>query len=103
MEADLQRFYGVDYRDRWRLDDRGRPRLTLRRLCVLVEHLPPEAAVSRAAREHEPSWSLTDRLLADVWSALTGKRHPEMERALEPFRQRRDAERAELFRRKTGR
>lgn len=86
MEADLQRFYGVDYRDRWRDDEHGRPRLTLRRLAVLVTHLPPDSAVGRHERDGKAHWSLEAHLLDDVrttfaaaWSEKghTPKPHPE--------------------------
>lgn len=81
MEADLQRFYGVDYRDRWRPDEHGRPRLTLRRLHVLVAHLPPDSATAAVVGDGEPGWSRSDVLLTDLWSAWTGKEHPRIARA----------------------
>lgn len=40
MEADLQRYYSVDVRDRW---VKGPHRLTMRRLFTLLWHLPPES------------------------------------------------------------
>lgn len=71
MEADLQRFYGADYRDRWRGD------LTLRRLLVLIRHLPPESALSAELRGGEPHWTVGDHLLDDLRMAQTGsKKHP---------------------------
>ena len=39
IEADLQRHYRIDYRDRWR-DRGGESRLTYRRLLVLLDGLP---------------------------------------------------------------
>lgn len=66
MEADLQRFYGVDYRDRWRHDEHGRPRLTLRRLAVFVTHLPPDSAVGRHERDGKEHWSVEAHRLDDV-------------------------------------
>lgn len=68
VEADLQRYYRIDYRDRWR------GTLPLRRLLVLVDHLPDESAF-KSAREGRLPISVTDSLLMDVWSALTGKKH----------------------------
>lgn len=64
MEADLARFYGVDYRDRWRRDEDGRRRLTLRRLHVLVTHLPLES-VTVALVKGTP-WTRTEHLLDDL-------------------------------------
>lgn len=78
MEADLQRFYGVDYRDRWRHDEHGRRRLTLRRLGALVRHLPPDSAT--AVVTGSPGWTTTDYLIADVFHATAGKAHPERPR-----------------------
>lgn len=68
MEADLQRFYNIDYRRRFVGD------LTIRRLLVLVDQLPPESAF-KSAIEGRVQISHTDSLLMDVWSALTGKQH----------------------------
>lgn len=49
MEADLRQFFGVDYRDRWRHDDDGLPRLTLRQIAVYVFRRPvPGGAVEEA-------------------------------------------------------
>ena len=100
MEADLQAVYGVDYRDRWRRDPSGRVRLTLRRLSVLVKHLPAESAVGRTLHP-DPPWTRTHILLAHVWQASAGskKPHPMLEaaqrgsrkarRAVDPDRRRR--------------
>lgn len=68
MEADLQRFYRIDYRDRWRGD------LTLRRIWVLIHHLPGDSASARALGG--PGLDTTHVLLADVFAALVGKPHP---------------------------
>lgn len=58
VEADLQRYYGIDYRDRWRGD------LTLRRLLVLIRYLPRESAVQIAVNgEH---WSIEAHLIDDL-------------------------------------
>jgi hypothetical protein len=72
VEADLQRFYAVDYRDRWR---RGSG-LTLRRISVLVDHLPEDSALHLRLNEGEPVPSLTDVLLADIWQAVTRSKRP---------------------------
>lgn len=60
MEADLRRYYPGTVR----------AALTWRELAALVRHLPPEAAI------HGHGWSIAAMLLADVYSALTGERHP---------------------------
>lgn len=67
MEADLQRFYGIDYRDRWRPGSG----LTLRRIGALLRSLPPESALHRIARNEEPHWSVEAHLLDDLRMWLT--------------------------------
>lgn len=74
MESDLQRYFHVDYRDRWRFDDSGRRRLTLRRLSVLLRHLPPAASTVLATGGS--GWTLTDYLLADLFHATAHVPHP---------------------------
>jgi len=58
VEADLLRFYGVD------LLDYHRGRLTARRLRVLIQHLPRDAALVRAVHGEDAGWGLTEHLLA---------------------------------------
>jgi len=70
VEADLQRFYGVSLAEFWQGG------MSLRRLYVLVSSLPPGSAVWAIQNGLPPGWSLTDVLLADVYHALTGQRHP---------------------------
>lgn len=60
MEADLQRFYGIDLRDLWRGD------LTLRRVAVLLRHVPREAAIVDAIGQQWVTWTLADHLLDDI-------------------------------------
>jgi len=74
VEADLARFYQIDYSDRWRFDADGRRRLTLRRIGVLVRHLPVDSSTAMATGS--PGWTLTERLLADVFHATAGEPHP---------------------------
>jgi hypothetical protein len=50
IEADLQRYYGLDFTD---LFIPG-TRLTWRKLLVLIHHLPPESAVNTAVRNKLP-------------------------------------------------
>jgi hypothetical protein len=80
VEADLTRYYQVDIRDRWRYDEHDRPLLTLRRLSVLIRHLPDDSATA-VAINGEPGWTRGEVLLADLWSAFTGKEHPALGRA----------------------
>jgi hypothetical protein len=44
--------------------DYHRDRLSARRLRVLIQHLPADAALVRALRGESAEWSLTDHLLA---------------------------------------
>ena len=66
MEADLQAHYGIDYRDRWRGD------LTLRRLFVLISHLPPTSNVAAIPRGGRPHWSIEAHLLDNLRMVQTG-------------------------------
>ena len=70
LEADFQRFYQVDYRDRYRVGG-GCSRLTLRRLMVLVGSLPPESAYISAIEGRLPI-SEQSAAVGDVFHALTG-------------------------------
>lgn len=78
MEADLQRFYGIDYRDRWHPDRRRR--LTLRRICVLtLRHPPLDGNVARVINGGHTPWQLEHHLLDDirlvVEAVMTDKKH----------------------------
>ncbi len=65
MEADLQQFYGIDYRDRWHPDPRQR--LTLRRLCMLIlRHPPLDGWVVRKIRDGRSFWHLANHQLDDL-------------------------------------
>lgn len=70
MEADLQRHYGVRLADYWRGE------LSLRRLSVLVFHLPSDSATQRRYAPVPAEWDVHAFLLADLWHAWTGKPHP---------------------------
>ncbi len=70
MEADLQRFHGVDLGDLWRGG------LSVRRLSVLLAHLPPGSAVWAIENDLPYGWTLTDVLLTDLFHAFTGQPHP---------------------------
>lgn len=71
VEADLQRYYRADLRDLCRPQG-GASGLTWRRLASLIEWLPADAAVRRAAGG---GWLLTDYLLADVFDSLQVANH----------------------------
>lgn len=75
MEADLQRFYGIDYRDRWRGS------LPLRRIWVLIKHLPRESAIADLQRDGQLDWSIEAHLLDDIRITLAdGKSKPHPQR-----------------------
>lgn len=79
IEADLQRYYNLH------LGLFGTRRLTLRRMIVLLKHLPPDSALVRGIRDDamndtagdDPTemmvpgdWALTDQLLGSIFDAL---------------------------------
>jgi hypothetical protein len=68
IEADLQRTYGVDLVDLWR------GTLTLRRVRVLLEGLPPDSSTAYAVAEADngplAGWRLTDVLLGRLTDEL---------------------------------
>ena len=68
LEADLRRFYGVDYRDP--------AACTLRQVWVMLRRLPPESATLVARNGGELPWSRTDIIAARSWEMWTRKRYP---------------------------
>lgn len=62
MEADLQRYYQIDLVDFWR------GTLSFRKLSVLVRKLPDEAQTTRKLTGNRRGFTLTDHLLADLWT-----------------------------------
>ena len=74
VEADLQRYYNIDYSDRWRFDSDGQRKLTLRRISVFIRYLPPDSAIAIATGGS--GWLLSDYLLAHIFQATTGQPHP---------------------------
>lgn len=67
---------GVDYRDRWRFDEQGRRRLTLRQIYVRLSYTAPDSPLGIAqAGGHRP-FNGTELLLMDVYEALARTRHP---------------------------
>ena len=65
VEADLLRYYQVDYLDRWRGG------LSLRRLRNLLFNLPPDSATSTALRGGTAWWPVEAHLIDDLRIALT--------------------------------
>lgn len=67
---------GIDYRDRWRLDELGRRRLTLRQIHVRLSHASPQSPLGIAQNGNKRPHSGTELLLMDLFEALTRTRHP---------------------------
>ena len=72
VESDLDRFWSLDYRDRWRFDDDGRRRLTLRQIHTRLQNLPAESSLALALGRR----SGAELLLMDVFKVLAGREHP---------------------------
>lgn len=68
LEADLRRFYRIDYRD---------PTVcTLRQVWVMIRRLPPESATMVARNGGDMPWSRGDVINARNWELWTRKRYP---------------------------
>lgn len=72
VESDLNRFWQLDYRDRWRFDEHGRRRLTLRQIHTRISHLPADSALAVAMGRRSP----VELLLMDIYEPLAGRAHP---------------------------
>lgn len=72
VESDLNRFWQLDYRDRWRFTD-GRRRLTLRQINARISHLPADSALAVKMKRRSP----TELLLMDLYELAAGRAHPE--------------------------
>jgi len=68
IEADLQRFYGVRLTDLWT------GQLSLRRLRVLLDHLPLDSATAYAVKQPLAGWNLGNALLGRVLDELASYR-----------------------------
>lgn len=90
VEAHLSQVHGIDLRDLWRTDEAGRPRLTLRQVAVRLRWLPPDSPMVLAFGTTDDRWGIGDYLLADLWSAQTGKPHPARPKPAEKRRRRRN-------------
>lgn len=66
----MQRFYNID------LSKFYSGELSLRRLSVLVAHLPVGSAIWSDQNGVPYGWTLNDLLTADLYQALTGTPHP---------------------------
>lgn len=77
MEVDFQRFYHLDYRDFYR-EDGGASRLTLRRMLLLAEHLPPESLFHSVVQDRPPVSEISS-VLMDIWSSINDQKHPRWE------------------------
>ena len=69
LEADFQRFYGIDLAGLWR------GTITVRNVGVLALHLPPEAAVNRTGPD-DSVWSTETQILvtlADMFMTFVTK------------------------------
>lgn len=76
VERDLSRYHHRRYSDRWRVDERGVPLLTLREIWVLVcQDPPPDSAVAAHFNKGVPRWGVREYLLGDIYGALTGHPH----------------------------
>lgn len=71
VESDLSRFWGIDYRDRWRFDG-GRRLLTLRQIHARISHLPADSALAVMLGRRSP----TELLLMDLYEPMAGRVHP---------------------------
>lgn len=72
VESDLNRFWNLDYRDRFRFDKRGRRRLTLRQIHARLSHLPADSALAVSMNRRSP----VELLLMDIYEPLAGRVHP---------------------------
>lgn len=72
VESDLSRFWGIDYRDRWRFDSSGGRLLTLRQIFARISHLPADSALAIEMGRRSPS----ELLLMDLYEPLAGRVHP---------------------------
>lgn len=76
MEGDLRAVYGVRYSDRWRYDENGQRRLTLREIWVMLQDLPGDSRVVKKLNGGRPRWDDDTFLIADLIHVWTGKPHP---------------------------
>lgn len=87
VESDLNRFWGIDYRDRFRFDPDGRRLLTLRQVHARLQHLPGDSALAVAMNRRSP----VELLLMDLYEPLAGRAHPARPLTPEQIAERADA------------
>ena len=76
VESDLDRFWGIDYGDRWRFDDNGRRVLTLRRIHTRLSNLPVNSALAIALNGGRQELSDAALVLMDIFEHTFKKAHP---------------------------
>lgn len=77
VESDLRRFCGgIRYSDRWRFDEFGCRRLTLREIWVNIQDLPGDSRIVKHFNDGKPRWSDEAFLLSDLIHVMSGKPHP---------------------------
>jgi len=67
---------GLDLGDRWRFDEYGQRRLTLRQIHVRLTYAPYDSPLAIAQNGGRATLSAQDLLLMDVFEAITKQRHP---------------------------
>jgi hypothetical protein len=67
LEADLRRFYGIDYRDP--------AAATLRQVWVWIRRLPTDSALLTARHGGEAPWTRAELIAARSWELWTRKRY----------------------------
>ena len=78
IEADLALHGHRRYSDRWRFDEFGCRRLTLREIWNCLRGIPPgKSVLATALNGGRPVLDQTEILLADLWTAMTGQLHPQ--------------------------
>ncbi|SCX05997.1 hypothetical protein [Mycolicibacterium fluoranthenivorans] len=76
VESDLNRFWHIDYRDRWRFTRRGQRKLTLRQIHERLSNLPVDSALAIAMNNGRLHYSNTDLVLMDLFELFAKRRHP---------------------------
>lgn len=84
VASDLQRFWSIDYRERFTGD------LTMRRIWSFIRRSQPTSSLAIALNDGQEVWTAQTFATARVWEALTGKHYegrpltePELARALD--------------------
>ena len=75
VESDLDRFWGIDYTDRW-LFQAGRRRLTLRKIYARLTNLPTDSALAIAMNDGKLHLSDAALVLMDLYQHGVGRGEP---------------------------